>query len=88
MLLPIVVSDGCTGCGICENACPTEIAAIKVLPAELIQGKIGDHFRMGWKKADGATPDSGPGDTWKGQPDAAPAQGQAPGLDYLNEPGY
>ncbi len=33
MLLPMVLSEGCTGCGICENACPTEIAAIKVLPA-------------------------------------------------------
>jgi ferredoxin-type protein NapG len=85
MLLPMVLGEGCTGCGICENACPTEIAAIKVLPAELIQGKLGEHFRMGWKQADGATSGPEPGERRTGQMESAPEQGEVPGLDYLNQ---
>jgi ferredoxin len=31
MFVPVVHSEACTGCGICEKQCPTEVAAIRVL---------------------------------------------------------
>ncbi len=38
-LRPIVIADICTGCGSCENTCPTEPPSIRVLPA-------GENFRF------------------------------------------
>jgi ferredoxin-type protein NapG len=63
LFIPVVHSDQCTGCGKCEEACILEEAAIKVLPRHLAQGKIGDHYRLGWEqkaRAGGAlvTPDA------------------------------
>jgi ferredoxin-type protein NapG len=60
--LPVVHSDACTGCGKCEHACVLEEAAIKVLPARLAKGELGQHYRWGWhekEKAGGSlvTPD-------------------------------
>jgi len=51
-LIPIVSSLTCTGCGLCERACVTEKAAIRVLPLELAQGAIGGHYIKGWDKGD------------------------------------
>jgi ferredoxin-type protein NapG len=51
-LLPVVHSDVCTGCGLCEKACITEKPAIFVLPIEHSTGKAGDHYIKGWDKAD------------------------------------
>ncbi len=51
-LLPIVHSDVCTGCGLCEQACVTEEPAIFVLPIEYSTGKAGDHYVKGWDKKD------------------------------------
>jgi ferredoxin-type protein NapG len=51
-LKPIVDSDFCTGCGLCEHACVTEKPAIIVLPREVALGKVGDHYVKGWDKAD------------------------------------
>jgi ferredoxin-type protein NapG len=48
--LPVVHSDHCTGCGKCEHACILEEAAIQVLPRELAQGSLGEHYRFGWKE--------------------------------------
>jgi ferredoxin-type protein NapG len=81
MLLPMVHSEACTGCGICERACPTETASIRVMPAHLIQGKIGEHYRLGWKQDSGITQDFKPQEN---QP-AAPDKGKVPGVDYLNQ---
>ncbi len=51
-LKPVVHSDACTGCGLCERACVTEKAAIFVLPKEVAQGKVGDHYIKGWDAED------------------------------------
>ena len=51
-LKPVVHANVCTGCGMCEHACVTEIAAIHILPRALAMGKVGDHYIKGWDKAD------------------------------------
>jgi ferredoxin-type protein NapG len=51
-LKPIVDSDVCTGCGLCEHACVTEKPAIIILPREVALGVVGDHYIKGWDKAD------------------------------------
>jgi ferredoxin-type protein NapG len=48
--LPVVDSEQCTGCGRCEHSCILEEAAIKVLPRTLAKGKLGEHYRFGWKE--------------------------------------
>ncbi len=48
--LPVVHSDACTGCGLCEKACILEEAAIKVLPTHLAKGVLGKHYRIGWEE--------------------------------------
>ncbi|MES9835414.1 MAG: ferredoxin-type protein NapG [Candidatus Thiodiazotropha sp.] len=63
LFIPVVHSDACTGCGLCERACILEEAAIKVFPTHLAKGELGKHYRLGWeekKKAGGAlvTPDT------------------------------
>ncbi len=52
LLLPVVHSDICTGCGLCEKACVTEKPAIFVLPREYATGRVGDHYVKGWDKRD------------------------------------
>ena len=49
-LKPVVHSDPCTGCGMCERACVTEKAAIQIFPREIVQGKAGNHYIKGWDK--------------------------------------
>ena len=51
-LLPVVHSDVCTGCGLCEKACVTEEPAIFILPIEQSTGKAGSHYVKGWDKKD------------------------------------
>jgi len=51
-LLPVVHSDACTGCGLCEKACITEKPAIFILPIEYSTGKAGDHYVKGWDEKD------------------------------------
>lgn len=57
-LKPIVDSDFCTGCGLCERACVTKKAAIFVLPREIAQGEVGGHYVKGWEKVDESKVDS------------------------------
>jgi len=63
LFIPVVHSEACTGCGKCEHACVLEQAAIKILPNHLAKGKLGRHYRLGWKEKEKAgkslvTPDS------------------------------
>lgn len=83
MFVPIVHSDACTGCGMCEEACPTDEAAIRILPAKLVQGKIGKHYRLGWTMDTPVTQDFKPGSVPAGTSATSPPGG----LDYLNEGG-
>ena len=41
MVIPVVHSTKCTGCGTCEKQCVLQEAAIRVLPRSLGQGKSG-----------------------------------------------
>jgi ferredoxin-type protein NapG len=51
-LIPIVNPDYCTGCGACEQACPTEITSIRILSLFLSEKNIGTHYIVGWEKKD------------------------------------
>lgn len=51
-LKPVVNSDICTGCGLCERACVTKEPAIIVLPREVALGEVGNHYIKGWDKGD------------------------------------
>lgn len=53
-LKPVVNTDICTGCGLCERACVTEKPAIFVQPNHLALGKVGDHYIKGWDETDEA----------------------------------
>ena len=50
LIIPVVHSDACTGCGKCERACILEVAAIKVFPVKLSKGELGRHYRLGWEE--------------------------------------
>lgn len=52
LLKPVINPDYCTGCGMCEHACPTTVASIKILPLAITKGDIGSHFIVGWEKGD------------------------------------
>ncbi len=49
---PIVNSEVCTGCGICEHVCIVEEAAIRVFPRDIATGKVGDHYIRSWIEDD------------------------------------
>lgn len=54
MFIPVVHSNACTGCGLCEEACILEEAAVKVFPIHLAKGELGRHYRLGWEEKEKA----------------------------------
>ncbi len=54
LFIPTVHSEACTGCGKCERACVLEEAAIKVLPLAVAKGRVGSHYRWGWREKEKA----------------------------------
>ncbi len=54
IFVPTVHSGRCTGCGLCEHACPLPVAAIKVLPETIAKGQMGEHYRLGWNEKEKA----------------------------------
>lgn len=82
-LVPIVHSDHCTGCGVCEKKCPTLVAAIKVVQADLVKGDMGEHYRLQRDMA------ASPSEAMPVKPvPPAPQPGKqpsVPGLDVLNQ---
>ncbi|KIM09913.1 MAG: quinol dehydrogenase [Sulfurovum sp. FS06-10] len=81
-LIPIVSSETCTGCGLCERACVTEKAAIRVLPLALAQGAIGGHYIKGWDKGDEKRIESLSGDNT-----THTKRSEKSAQDYLNDSG-
>ena len=89
VFVPVVHADACTGCGLCTQACPTQVASINIVDPATVRGKMGEHYRLGWK--DAAPAEAAPGaeaasaaPTPPAAQPAAPAK--VPGLDYLNAP--
>ena len=90
MFVPIVHSGACTGCGICEKRCPTEVAAIRIVDPALVQGRMGAHHRVGVPEGASTVAPAAPAEA---RPSASPAAPAAPpsrpgsdgAVDYLNQ---
>lgn len=52
MRAPVVHSEACTGCGLCEKACITQKASIFILPSEIAMGETSTHYIKGWDERD------------------------------------
>jgi ferredoxin-type protein NapG len=52
LLAPVVHSDHCTGCGLCERACITKKASIFVLPRQVAMGESSERYVRGWDDED------------------------------------
>lgn len=78
-LAPVVNSDYCTGCGLCEHACITEKASIFILPRELAKGRSGVRYLRGWTEEDEKRLEDIPEDTTT----KTPKSEKSP-TDYLN----
>lgn len=79
-LIPEVNADTCTGCGLCEHACITEVPAIKVFPRSMVMGKDGSHYVKGWDAKDEAA-------KMKMQESEESSEQGSSTLDYLNDNG-
>jgi ferredoxin-type protein NapG len=80
VLTPLVDSEHCTGCGICERACITGKAAIFVLPVGLAQGKSDVRYLRGWSEKDERKLRDATTDTTTVTP-----QSERSPVDYLNQ---
>ena len=80
LLAPVVHSDACTGCGMCEHACVTKKPSIFVLPREIAMGESDVRYIKGWDTRDEERVSEAPVDTVT----RTKRSEKAP-LDYLNE---
>jgi ferredoxin-type protein NapG len=80
MRAPVVHSEACTGCGLCEKACVTQKAAIFVLPEEIAMGKSSERYIKGWDERD----EERMKDVTEDVTTETPRSDKDP-LDYLNE---
>jgi ferredoxin-type protein NapG len=79
ILGPVVRSDHCTGCGMCERACVTKKASIFVLPRLIATGESSDRYIKGWEEGDEKRVGEAPEDTTT----VTPRSSKSP-TDYLN----
>lgn len=80
VFVPTIDPEHCTGCGLCTWSCPTQVAAINIVDHKAVLGRIGDHYRLGWKTEQPHHPH-----VERPRADQAPEAQTAPGgLDYLN----
>jgi ferredoxin-type protein NapG len=79
ILGPVVHSDHCTGCGICERSCVTKKASIFVLPRRIAMGEASDRYIRGWETGDEKRLEEAPEDTKT----VTPRSEKSP-TDYLN----
>jgi ferredoxin-type protein NapG len=82
-LAPVVKSEYCTGCGLCEHACITEKASIFVLPREIAKGRSNTRYLRGWDKEDEKRLEDVPKETIT----KTPKSEQSP-TDYLNQDNF
>jgi len=80
ILAPVVHSDHCTGCGMCERACINQKASIFVLPGELVMGESSARYVRGWDSADEERMHELPEET-----ETVTPRSQKKALDYLNK---
>jgi len=79
ILGPVVHSEHCTGCGMCERACVTKKASIFVLPRQLAMGESSDRYIRGWEAGDERRIEEAPEETRT----VTPRSSKSP-ADYLN----
>jgi ferredoxin-type protein NapG len=77
---PVVHSDQCTGCGMCERACVTKKASIFVLPRTISMGESDVRYLRGWDATDEKRLRDAPAETTTETP-----RSKRDPLDYLNE---
>ncbi len=83
ILGPVVHSEHCTGCGMCERACVTKKASIFVLPRQLAMGQSSERYLRGWKVEDEQRIIDAPEETRTVTP-----RSEKSALDYLNREGF
>jgi ferredoxin-type protein NapG len=80
ILAPVVHSEYCTGCGLCEHACVTKKASIFILPRVIAMGEPGDRYIKGWESKDEERLGEVPEETRTITP-----RSEKDPLDYLNK---
>lgn len=79
IIAPVVHSDKCTGCGMCEHACVTRKASIFVLPRLIAMGESSGRYIKGWEQGDERRVGEAPEETTT----VTPRSSKSP-TDYLN----
>jgi ferredoxin-type protein NapG len=82
ILGPVVHSEHCTGCGMCERACITKKASIFVLPRQFAMGGVGEHYLRGWDLQDEKRIREK-----SEEPTTVTPRSKKSALDYLNQEG-